>query len=409
MERSIVGSHSGPGINRRSFLRNAAAALPLAYAAGGQTLVAHAAERASAPDNDAAFPGVIVRQSKPENYEFPFPTLSTFHTPNNLFYVRTHFGIFRDVDLAAWKLKVEGHIERPLELSYEELLKLPSRTQSAVLECSGNSRVFLVPRAEGVPWELGAVSNAEWTGVPLAAVLDQAGVKSGAVEVICEGADAGEIGGNKEEPMSPGKISYARSLPLDKARKSEVLLAYKMNGVDLPAAHGFPLRVLVPGWYGMASVKWLRRLIVTDQPFQGFFQTMAYSYYERRAGNPALVPTTELNVKAQIARPARQEIVRADTAYRVHGAAWTGESEIARVEFSADGGKTWADAKLLDKSVPYAWRLWEYSWQTPQKPGSLTLMVRATDARGRAQPMKRDPDRRNALVNHVLPMEIEVR
>ena len=389
------------GMHRRAFLRGAAAMLPLAYAADGRVLRARA--------EDAAYPGLIVRQSKPENYEFPFPTLHSFVTPNNLFYVRTHFGIYKDVDLRTWRLKVEGRVERPLKLGYDDLRKMPSRTQIALLECSGNGRVFLVPKAEGLPWELGAVSNAEWTGVPLAAVLDRAGLKSDAVDVVCEGADAGEMPGNREEPKSPGKIHFARSLPLEKARKPEILLAYKMNGDDLPAAHGFPVRLLVPGWYGMASVKWLHRIIVTDRPFQGIFQTMLYSYYERPDGNPSLVPTTELQVKAQIARPARQEIVRAGTTYRVHGAAWTGESEITKVEVSADGGKSWAEAKLLDKSVRYAWRLWEHAWQVPEKVGAYALMVRATDERGRVQPMKRDPDRRNAIVNHVLPIDIEVR
>jgi DMSO/TMAO reductase YedYZ molybdopterin-dependent catalytic subunit len=395
-------------MDRRSFLRGTAAALPLLYAARGGRLLAEGEGRTPQPDKDSAYPGLIVRQSKPENYEFPFPTLNSFTTPNNLFYVRTHFGIHKGVDPRTLRLKVEGRVERPLELSYGDLLKMPSRTQVALLECSGNSRVFLVPKAEGVPWELGAVSNAAWTGVPLAAVLDRAGIKSDAVEVVCEGADAGELPGNKEEPKSPGKIHFARSLSVEKARKPEVLLAYKMNGADLPASHGFPVRLLVPGWYGMASVKWLQRIVVTDRPFQGFFQTMLYSYFERRDGIPRLVPTTELQVKAEIARPAREEVVRAGTAYRVRGAAWTGESEIAKVEVSTDAGKTWAEAKLLDKSVRYAWRLWEYSWQAPEKAGAYTLMVRATDARGRVQPADHDPDRRNALVNHVLPVEVEV-
>jgi DMSO/TMAO reductase YedYZ molybdopterin-dependent catalytic subunit len=403
-----VGRGRAP-MERRAFLQGTAATLPLVSAAGGPILLAGAEERQAGADRDGAYPGVIVRQSKPENYEFPFPTLHSFLTPNNLFYVRSHFGIHKDVDLGTWRLKVEGRVERPLELSRDDLLAMPSRTQVALLECSGNSRVFLVPKAEGVPWELGAVSNAEWTGVPLAAVLERAGLKSDAVEVVCEGADAGELPGNREEPKSPGKIHFARSLSLEKARKPEVLLAYKMNGADLPAAHGFPVRLLVPGWYGMASVKWLQRIIVTDRPFPGFFQTMVYSYYQRREGLPSMAPITELQVKAEVARPAREEVVPSGTAYRVHGAAWTGESEIAKVEISTDGGKTWAEAKLLDRSVRYAWRLWEYPWQAPARTGRMTIMVRATDARGRSQPMKRDPDRRNAMINHVLPMEVEVR
>jgi DMSO/TMAO reductase YedYZ molybdopterin-dependent catalytic subunit len=340
--------------DRRAFLRRTAVAGPLAYAAQG--LMAQGHEGADRPEPATGYPGLIVRQSRPENYEFPFPTLHSFLTPTNQFYVRTHFGIQKNVDLRTWRLKVEGRVERPLELTYDDLTKMASRTQVALLECAGNGRVFLVPKAEGVPWELGAVSNAEWTGVPLAAVLDRAGLKADAVEVIGEGADSGELPGNLEEPKSPGKIPFARSLPLEKARKPEVLLAYKMNGADLPASHGFPVRLVVPGWYGMASVKWLSRLIVADRPFQGFFQTLAYSYFERRDRLPTLVPTTELQVKAQIARPARAEVVPAGRVYRMHGSAWTGESEVAKVEVSTDGGTTWAEAKLLDKSVPFAWR-----------------------------------------------------
>src|SRR5205814_8749199 len=175
--------------------------------------------------------------------------------------------------------------------------------QGAVLEGRGNGRGCRGPKAEGVPWGSGAVSCAEWTGVPLAAVLDRAGLKSDAVDVICEGADSGQLPGNPEEPKSPGPIHFARSLSVTKARKPEVLLAYKMNGADLPAAHGWPVRLLVPGWYGMASVKWLRRIVVSDRPFQGIFQTMLYSYFELRDGLPTLMPTGEIQVKSAIARP----------------------------------------------------------------------------------------------------------
>src|SRR5262249_49811328 len=160
-------------------------------------------------------------------------------------------------------------------------LKLPSRTIPALLECAGNGRAFLVPRARGVAWQLGAVGTAEWTGVPLSAILDRAGVRAGAVEVILEGADSGEF---REDPQAPGPIHCARSLPLEKARQQEVLLAYRMNGAEITAAHGYPLRAVVPGWYGMASVKWLTRLVVSDRPFQGFFQSIDYTYFERRHG-----------------------------------------------------------------------------------------------------------------------------
>lgn len=354
-------------------------------------------------------PGLIVRQRHPECFEFPFATLSSFITPTNQFFVRCHFGVQHGIDLKTWRLRVEGHVERPLELSFDDFRTLPARTQVATLECAGNSRVLLVPRVEGVPWESGAVGNAEWTGVSLAAVLDRAGLKSRAVDVVCEGADSGEVAGNRDEPRSPGRICFARSLPVEKACRPEVLLAHKMNGEDLTAAHGFPVRLLVPGWYGMASVKWVNRIVVTDRPFNGYFQTMVYSYFERRQGLPTLVPTNEQFVKSQIARPAHDELVAANTIVRVRGAAWTGESEVARVEVSADGGTTWCDAELIDPPTRFAWSRWEYEWQTPARPGRYVLMARATDRRGRTQPLERDPDLRNALVAHVLPVDVEVR
>jgi DMSO/TMAO reductase YedYZ molybdopterin-dependent catalytic subunit len=188
-----------------------------------------------------------------------------------------------------------------------------------------------------------------------------------------------------------------------------VLLAYKMNGKELPPAHGAPLRAVVAGWYGMASVKWLTRVVVTDRPFQGFFQTLNYSYFERRRGLPSLVPVTEIEVKAEIARPARHEVIPAKSSYRIYGAVWAGESEVKKVEVSTDGGKSWAEARSLGEKVPFSWRLWEYDWQTPTRAGPATVMARATDQRGRLQAMKHNPDRRSYMINHVLPVEVQVR
>ncbi len=265
-----------------------------------------------------------------------------------------------------------------------------------------------MPTASGVPWELGAVGTASWTGVPLAAILDRAGVRDGAVEVILQGADTGEVRSPPTAYQSPGRIPFARSLPLAKARQ-DVVLAHHMNGAELPIAHGFPLRAVVPDWYGMASIKWLTKIIVTDRPFRGYFQTLDYAYFARRHDLPSLMPITELQVKSLIARPALNEIVKAGEAYRVHGAAWTGASEITRVEVSTDGGTTWAAARLLDRAVPHAWRLWEYVWPVPARHGPYVLKARATDARGRTQPDRHDPDRRNSMINFTLPIPVEVR
>ncbi|MGV3722912.1 MAG: molybdopterin-dependent oxidoreductase, partial [Actinomycetota bacterium] len=193
------------------------------------------------------------------------------------------------------------------------------------------------------------------------------------------------------------------------ARRPEVLLAYRMNGAELPVDHGFPVRAVAPGWYGMASIKWLTRIVVTDQPFDGHFQTVDYAYYVRRNGLPTRVPLAEMQVKSQIARPAPGQMVAAGRPTQVFGAAWTGsDADIQRVEVSTDGGASWANARLQGKSVRGAWRLWEHEWASP-RPGNVTLKCRATDSRGRTQPVERDPDRDNYMINHVLSVPVTVR
>src|SRR5437016_8671821 len=229
-------------------------------------------------------------------------------------------------------------------------------TVPVTLECAGNDRNFLKPKVKGVQWRLGAVGTAEWTGVPLSVLLDRATLKSNANEIILEGVDGGIL----EEPKSPpGELKFARSIPLEKARR-DVLLAYKMNGEDLPPEHGFPVRAIVPGWYAMASIKWLQRIIVTDRPFTGYYQTIDYAYWNRRAEVAELTPLTEMQIKAEIAKPAEGDIVPANSSVRVHGAAWTANGEITKVELSTDGGVTWTEVKLLGESEPNAWRLWEF-------------------------------------------------
>lgn len=385
---------------RRAFLQSAAA-----LAAVGHAPIATSDDHAAPEDVRTPFPGVVVRQTNPDNLEFPFSSLDGFYTPNEQFYVRTHFEV-PQLDAATWKLDVGGAVRRPFSMTYDELCKLPSKTIAALLECSGNGRVNLEPPQSSIRWDQGGVSNGEWTGVPLSTVLERAGVKEEAVEVILEGADRGEF--REPNPKTPGRIPYACSLPLDKARGEEVLLAYRMNGRELPALHGFPVRAVVAGWYGMASVKWLRRILIVDQPFHGFFQTFMYAIWDRREGLPTLVPVREIQVKSQIARPARGEVLHIGEKYRVFGAAWAGEPQIAKVEVSTDGGGSWNTAELSDRSVPFAWRFWHYNWK-PARPGRHVIQTRATDDRGRTQPLKRDEDRRDAVISHVQPIEVEVR
>jgi len=376
-------------IKRRQFLQTAALA-PLALSVWPRML------RADAPQQ-------IIRMQSPQNLEWNFATLNGFLTPSESFYIRNHFAIPK-IDRDQWRLKVEGSVERPLELSFDEIAKLSSTTRPLLLECAGNGRVFLTPAARGVAWQFGAVGNAEWTGAPLAEVLNKAGVKKSAVEVVLEGADSGAVA----DPQSPGPIPFARSLPLEKAKSPEVLLAYQMNGKDLATAHGAPLRAIVGGWYGMASIKWLSRIIVVEKPHHGFFQAVDYCYFERQNGLASVVPITSMPVKSQIAQPALAETILAGKPYRVAGAAWAGEADISKVDVSVDGGKSWHAAKLDDKSQPFCWRLWEWEWKEP-KAGKATLMSRATDSKGRTQPMERNQDYRNYMIHHVLPLEVEVK
>jgi DMSO/TMAO reductase YedYZ molybdopterin-dependent catalytic subunit len=220
------------------------------------------------------------------------------------------------------------------------------------------------------------------------------------------GADSGAL---TADPATPGIIHFSRSLPLAKAKKPESVIAWGMNGADLTPSHGFPLRAVIGGWYGMASVKWLNRIVVTDRPYQGYFQTMDYSYYTRPTGSdPEIIPVTEIQPKAAIARPGPNEIVSADKPYRVFGAAWAGESKVAKVEVSADGGKTWIEAKLDEKPKPFCWVKWRWEW-TPAARGPAKLLAKCTDERGTTQPAKRDGDRRAYAINHWVPVDVQVR
>lgn len=346
--------------------------------------------------------GRIVHSVEPLNLETPFSSLDGFVTPTKSFYVRTHFPL-PSIDPGGWRLRVEGEVNHPFEVDYQELVSLPSQSAPATLECAGNNRSFLEPEVEGVQWELGAVGNAEWTGVLLAALLKRAEPKRGAVEVILEGADRGEVA---ESKAPAGAIQFARSLPLAKAL-DDVLLAYRMNGEELLPEHGFPLRAIVPGWYAMASVKWLQRIIVTDRPFNGYYQTLDYAYWRRRGEHSELTPLGPMVPKAEIAQPANGAIVPAGTTFRIRGAAWGGK--VKDVEVSVNGGSSWQRATLLDESRSDSWCRWELKWTVPSRPGKVSLMARAVDQSGQTQPAERDPNLGGYMIHHVLPIEVEVR
>lgn len=350
-------------------------------------------------------PSLIVRQKSPQNTEFPFASLSDLLIPTELFFVRNHFPS-PDLDARDWRLRVDGAVARPLELDLDSIKAMRSTTLTAVVECAGNGRVYYVPPKEGLQWQNGAVGNAAWTGVLLSEILEMAGVKPNAREVLLVGADSGVVDTNKKT-ASPGPIAFARSLPLEKAMAHSTILAHSMNEEPLTRDHGYPLRAVVGGWFGMAWVKWITHITVLEQPFLGYWQAREYFRWERNLGEPSLVPLTEMEVKAQIARPVQGARLIAGQPYRIFGAAWGGEAAIRQVQVCSEDGSGWREANLLEKESPFAWRLWEYMW-TPEKVGQYKLRCRAIDAAGRVQPDQQRSDFESYAANWIVPVEVTV-
>jgi sulfane dehydrogenase subunit SoxC len=315
------------------------------------------------------------------NHGMPLEALRYDVTPAGLHYLLIHYDI-PDVDAESWRLRVGGLVSRPLELSLAELRARATVTRSVTLECAGNGRAFLEPRPLSQPWLVEAVGNAEWSGVLLREVLDEAGTDERAIEVLFTGLDRG-VEGEVEQ-------SYERSLPLDAAMREDVLLAFEMNGRPLLPQHGAPLRLVVPGWYGMTSVKWLSRITVLAEPFEGY--QMARSYRFRSDPDEPGEPVTRIRPRSLMVPPgipeflSRGRIVDAGT-HTVRGRAWSGLGRIERVEFSDDDARTWWEAEL-DPPPPHAsaWRGWSFEWHA--SPGERVVCCRATDSTGAVQPLE---------------------
>ncbi len=346
--------------------------------------------------------GLVVRQAEPLNLEGPFAALNGRITPTGQFYVRSHFPA-PEIDAEAFRLTVDGAVEREIGLSLDELLRMPATTRAATLECAGNGRVFLTPPAEGVQWHLGAVGTAEWTGVPLDEVLQRAGLQTEAGEIVLEGADRGVV---RDKGAPPGEIAYARGVCVEDAGR--VLLAYAMNGEPLTREHGFPLRAIVPGHYAMASVKWLTRIHVATEPFQGYFQTEDYAYWDGAAGNAVRRPIRAMALKSSIARPVEGTVVEAGSETTIAGAAWSGGPGLERVEVSTDGGTTWAAAEFLDAEEPGVWRRWQYVWRVPEA-GEYVLLSRATDVAWNVQPSAHDERFGAYVIHRMVPVAVSAR
>ena len=304
-------------------------------------------------------------------------------TPNELFYIRSHFAAPK-IESSSWRLDVGGLVDRPLRLSLDELEKMPADVETVTLECAGNGRAFLEPKAPGEQWAFAAVSTAQWTGVPLAEILDRAGPKAAARSVIFKGAD----GAARQEVGGSGR--FDRCLTLDEVSESGVLLAYLMDGGPLPVHHGRPLRAIVPGWYGVASVKWLSEIEIIDRPFSGHFQTERYVFESELDGKLEKVPVRHQRVRAFITHPGEDDTVECG-ALDVRGFAWSGVAPVARVEVSVDEGE-WQGAVLSDRPSKHSWQPWELTVQI-DRPGRVSIRARAVDDAGRSQPERAEWNR----------------
>jgi sulfite oxidase len=341
---------------------------------------------------------MIVRSPRPEDLEMPLAGFTDWLTPIDRFFVRCHTYIPK-VNLNEWNLKIDGVVEQPITLAMGDLKKFPRAELVGVLECAGNGRSFYRPRLPGAQWDFGSVGNARWTGVRLRDVLQKAGLKTSAREILLDGADV---------PL--GKMpDFQRTITADKALHPDTLLAYEMNGQALPVEHGFPLRVIAPGWAGDSWVKWLQHIEVLDHEFEGFWMKSAYRHPAHpvapgTAVDPAeMVPVTDLNIKSVIAIPAGWA---KPGAVRIQGTAWSNASPVAKVDISTDGGQTWKPAKLGGQRTKYGWRLWQHDWKPAE--GQYTLISRATNMAGQMQPLAEQWNPNGYLWNVAQPVAVTI-
>jgi DMSO/TMAO reductase YedYZ molybdopterin-dependent catalytic subunit len=327
------------------------------------------------------------------NHGMPLEALRYDVTPAGLHYLLIHYDI-PETDAETHVLDIDGAVGTPLRLDLAALRARPRVTRRVTLECAGNGRALLEPRPVSQPWLVEAVGSAEWTGTPLAPLLREAGLGEGAVDVVFTGADHGIERGVEQD--------YQRALPVAEALRDEPLLAYEMNGAPLLPQHGAPLRLIVPGWYGMAHVKWLRRITIVDRPFDGYQNAVAYRL--RQHPDEPGVPVTRIEPRALVRPPGFPDFMSRVRVLRpgpvvLDGRAWSGHGPVERVEVTTDGGATWGEAALEPAGDDFAWRRWEFAWTAT--PGRHTLSARATDASGRTQP-DRPPWNRGGFANNLV-------
>lgn len=381
-------------MNRRTALKGGAALLAGSGMIGGSSLASFAAETVTLPFENGERPLVKYPQkrtmigltSRPPQLETPFSVFNeNIITPNDAFFVRYHLAdVPLDIDPDKFSVDIKGKIDKPMKLSLADIKKMPAMELIAVNQCSGNSRGFFNPRVAGGQLGNGAMGNARWKGVPLKTVLDKAGVQSGAKQVVFGGMDG---------PVSDKTPDFAKALEIDHARDGEVMLAYAMNGQDLPVLNGFPLRLIVPGYYGTYWVKHLNEINVVDNVFDGFWMKTAYRIPDTDCGcvepgtaPKATIPINKFTVRSFITNVADGAKVKAGAETPLKGIAFDGGTGIKMVEVSIDGGKTWTTGTLDKDLGKYSFR----EWRLPVKlaAGAHELKVRATSNDGKTQPME---------------------
>ena len=367
--REDVRRDGPPTLGRREWLT---LGVTTAGALAARRLLGQAAGATSASDATRTASDLVIRNVRALDAEAPVSALATFETSPEHFFVRSHFGPPTQLPLA-WTLAIDGEVQRPVTLTLDEIRKMGAQARPVTLECAGNGRgVFRLPKTSGVQWEYGAVSTATWTGVPLGAVLERAGLTADARHLWMEAADRAPSGTVPK---------FLRSIPREGAL-GDVFVAYAMNDRPIPLLHGGPLRLIVPGWFGMASTKWLTHIHAMRAESDNYFMSRGYRFADGSA-------VTTMRPKSVIASPLADTRVRAGS-LTVRGQAWSGGAAVRAVDVSSDGGRTWRAARLVGSARPGVWRTWEADVSV--RSGPALLMARATDATGAAQPIHATPN-----------------
>jgi DMSO/TMAO reductase YedYZ molybdopterin-dependent catalytic subunit len=344
-------------------------------------------------------PYLVTRSLQPENQETPIQFIESDRIKKQLFYRRNHFS-YPKFTYSNYFLPINGLVTTPILVSMQTILQLPTKTLEIVLECSGNKRSLFEPKVFGEQWEKGAISQGIWKGVPLRTLLELSGINKAAKEVVVEGYDFGE------RTDLDKVVSYTRSLPIEKALHPDTIIAYEYNNQPISFKHGYPLRLIVPQWYGMASVKWIKQISVISSNYTGPFQSIDYQYYPNQNNENGAHPVTAMNVNSTIQKPL--DMAKLNTGNHViKGISWTGKGYITKVEISTDNGDTWIDIKIGNSNSRYSWVSWAYEWTAAEK-GIYTIKAKATDSHGRTQPIKPYWNRKGYGYNAVDQIKVKV-